>query len=80
MELGMAAFLIYSAASKDRRTQGLAAAALSLFGLGTCRFIGILAGHGVSAGTYQLLGTDLGGTTLCTIAFLVSRRSSNKRS
>jgi len=77
MELGMAAFLLYSAASKDRRTQGLAAAALSLFGLGTCRLIGIVLGQGVGAGTYQLLGTDLAGTTLCTVAFLVSRRASN---
>ena len=74
MELGMAAFLLYSAWSKDRRTQGLAAAAFSLLGLGTCRLIGIGLGHGVSAGTYQLLGTDLGGTALCATAFAVSRR------
>src|SRR5690242_280264 len=52
MEIGMAAFLVYSAASKDRRSQGLAAAALSLLGLGTCRLIGIALGHGVSAGTW----------------------------
>jgi F0F1-type ATP synthase assembly protein I len=79
MELGMAAFLLYSASSKDRRTQGLAAAALSLFGLGTCRLIGILLGHGVSAGTYQLLGTDLAGTTLCAVTFLVSRKADSSR-
>lgn len=78
MELGMAAFLVYSAWSKDRRTQGLAAAAFALLGLGTCRLVGILLDQDVSAGTYQLLGTDLGGTTLCAIAFLVSRGARNK--
>ena len=78
MEIGMAAFLVYSAASRSRRSQGLAAAALSLLGLGTCRLIGIVLGSGVGAGTYQLLGTDMAGTTLCAIAFVSSRRASER--
>ena len=78
MELGMAAFLIYSAWSKDRRTQGLAAAALSLLGLGTCRLIGIVCSRGVGAGTYQLLATDLGGTALCAFAFRASRSARHR--
>src|SRR5258705_12939060 len=40
MELGMAAFLVYSASSQDRRAQGLAPAALSLLGLGTGGLVG----------------------------------------
>jgi len=73
MELGLGVFLAYSGASKERRTQGLAAAAIVLCGLGCSRLIGILLGGGVSSGTYALLGTDLGGTALCATAFFVSR-------
>jgi hypothetical protein len=75
MELGFAAFLAYSAWAPARRSQGLAAAMLTLFGLGSARLIGILvAPDGVSGATKQLLATDFGGATLCTVAFVVSRR------
>ena len=74
MELGFAAFLAYSAWSPARRSQGLAAAMLTLFGLGLARLTGVLvAPDGVTAATKQLLATDFGGATLCTVAFLVSR-------
>ncbi len=76
MELGLGLFLAYSAMSPARRTQGLAAAAMTLSGLGLSRFIGILLAHdGVGAGTYQLLATDVLGTALCAAAFFVSRAS-----
>jgi hypothetical protein len=76
MELGFGAFLAYSAWSPARRSQGLAAAMLTLFGLGLARLIGILvAAGGVTGGTKQLLFTDLAGATLCTVAFVVSRRN-----
>ncbi len=75
MELGFGAFLTYSAWSPGRRSQGLAAAMLMLFGLGLARLTGILlAPGGVSGATRQLLATDLGGAALCTVVFLVSRR------
>ena len=52
----------------------LAAAMLTLFGLGLARLTGVLvAPDGVTAATKQLLATDFGGATLCTVAFLVSR-------
>ena len=74
MELGLGVFLAYSALAATRRTQGLAAAALTLAGLGLSRLTGILlVGSAVAAGTWQLLGTDVVGTVLCTAAFFVSR-------
>ncbi|MEO8874818.1 MAG: DUF4345 family protein [Polyangiaceae bacterium] len=75
MELGLGLFLAYSGLARERRTQGLAAAALCLGGLGTARLFGILAAGSVSGGTYQLLATDLFGTALCATAFFVSRKS-----
>lgn len=75
MELGFGAFLAYSAWSPARRTQGVAAAMMVLFGLGIARLIGIvLAEGGVTSGTRQLLVTDLGGAALCTVVFLLSRK------
>jgi uncharacterized protein DUF4345 len=75
MELGFAAFLAYSAWSPARRSQGLAAAMLTLFGLGLARLTGILvAPDGVTGATRQLLFTDFAGATLCTAMFVVSRR------
>ena len=74
MELGLALFLAYSCWSPSRRTQGLAAGALTLFGLGTARLIGILlAPGGVSSSTFGLLATDFTGVALFTAAFFVSR-------
>jgi hypothetical protein len=74
MELGFAAFLAYSAWSPARRSQGVAAAMLVLTGLGLARLAGILvAPDAVTGATKQLLGTDLGGAALCTVAFFVSR-------
>ena len=76
MELGLAAFLAYCAAAKSRRTVGLVAAVCSLLGLGCSRLAGILLVDGaVTSGTWQLLGTDFGGATLCAIAFFVSRKN-----
>lgn len=75
MELGLGLFLAYSAIAPARRTQGLAAAAITLAGLGLSRSIGILAAGAVTSGTYALLATDLIGTTLCATAFLVSRKN-----
>jgi hypothetical protein len=73
MELGLALFLIYSCWSPKRRTQGLAAGALTLFGLGLARLIGILlAPEGVSGSTIQLLATDFTGVALFGAAFYVS--------
>lgn len=75
MELGLAAFLGYSAWSPARRTQGLAAAMLTLFGLGLSRLTGVLvAPEGVTGATKQLLFTDFAGAALATFAFVVSRR------
>jgi hypothetical protein len=73
LELGLAAFLVYSALAPARRTQGLVALTLSLAGLGTCRLFGIAVAPGVSPATMQLLGTDLGGTALAAVALFVSR-------
>jgi Domain of unknown function (DUF4345) len=74
LELGMAMFLAYSCWSPKRRTQGLAAGALTLLGLGTARLIGILlAPEGVSSSTLGLLATDFTGVALFTAAFFVSR-------
>jgi hypothetical protein len=73
MELGLALFLVYSCWSAKRRSQGLAAGALTLFGLGTARLIGILvAPAGVSGETYKLLATDFAGVALFAAAFWVS--------
>jgi Domain of unknown function (DUF4345) len=75
MELGLGAFLAYSAWSPARRSQGLAAAMMTLLGLGLSRLIGIVfAAGGVSGATRQLLVTDLGGAALCAAVFFVSRR------
>jgi Domain of unknown function (DUF4345) len=79
MELGVGLFLGYSLASPLRRSQGLACATLALLGLGTARLIGILLEPHVSGATYQLLGTDLGGTTLCAVALVVSRARDRAR-
>ena len=74
MELGLGLFLIYSCWAPQRRTQGLAAGALTLLGLGSARLAGILlAPEGVSAATLQLLGTDFAGVALFAAAFYVSR-------
>ncbi|MEO7113795.1 MAG: DUF4345 family protein [Polyangiaceae bacterium] len=75
MELGLGLFLAYSAIAPARRTQGLAAAAITLAGLGVSRSIGIIAAESVTSGTYALLATDLTGTVLCIAAFLVSRKN-----
>lgn len=77
MELGLGLFLLYSCAAKARRSQGLAAAALTLGGLGVTRAIGIaVAVGGVGPGTYQLLVTDFLGIALTSAAFFVSRSRS----
>jgi hypothetical protein len=74
LELGLALFLAYSCWSPERRTQGLAAGALTLLGLGTARLIGIvLAPGGVGSGTFTLLATDFTGVALFSAAFYVSR-------
>ena len=77
LELGLAAFLVYSAVAPARRTQGLVALTLSLAGLGTCRLFGIVVAPGVSHATIQLLGTDLGGTALAVAALVVNRRTAH---
>lgn len=74
LELGLALFLVYSCWSPSRRTQGLAAGALTLFGLGTARLVGILlAPDGVSSSTLTLLATDITGIVWFSVAFYVSR-------
>lgn len=76
MELGLAAFLAFCATARSRRTLGLVAAVFSLLGLGCSRLIGILlVDSAVTGGTWQLLGTDFGGATLCAVAFFVSRKN-----
>lgn len=75
MELGLGLFLAYSAIAPSRRTQGLAAAAITLAGLGLSRSIGIIAAESVTSGTHALLATDLTGTVLCVAAFFVSRKN-----
>ena len=79
MELGFAIFLLYSTLARHRRTQGLAAAYLTLLGLGFSRLIGILLAESVSTGTLQLLATDLGGASLCFVAFMASRSEDRYR-
>jgi hypothetical protein len=75
MEIGLGLFLAYSAWSPARRTQGLAAGALTLGGLGLARIAGVLlAPGGAGPATSMLLITDLTGITLFVVAFLVSRR------
>jgi uncharacterized protein DUF4345 len=74
-EIGFGLFLAYSAWSPARRTQGLAAGALSLGGLGLARIAGVaLAPGGASHPTFVLMATDLIGIALFVTAFLVSRR------
>lgn len=74
LELGLGLFLVYSCWSPQRRTQGLAAGALTLLGLGGARLAGILlAPDGVSGSTHQLLATDFIGVALFAAAFYVSR-------
>jgi hypothetical protein len=76
LEIGLGLFLAYSAWSPARRTQGLAAGALALGGLGLARIAGVLvAPNGVGHATHLLLITDITGITLFVVAFLVSRRS-----
>ena len=75
LEIGFGLFLAYSAWSPARRTQGLAAGALVLGGLGLARIAGVLlAPGGAGHATSMLLITDLTGITLFVVAFLVSRR------
>lgn len=79
LELGFGLFLAYSALSPARRTQGLAAGALTLGGLGFARIAGIaLAPDGVSRATYSLLATDLIGIVVFTAAFVVSRNADRR--
>jgi hypothetical protein len=74
LELGLGLFLVYSCWAPQRRTQGLAAGALTLLGLGTARLAGILlAPEGVSGETLKLLATDFAGVALFAAAFYVSR-------
>lgn len=76
LELGLGIFIAYCTWSPARRPQGLAAAALTLWGLGLSRFVGIqLAPDGVSGATWQLLTMDLIGAVCCSLTFVVSRRS-----
>lgn len=75
LEIGLGLFLAYSAWSPARRTQGLAAGALTLGGLGLARIAGVLVAPGGAGHTTDMLMiTDLTGITLFTVAFLVSRR------
>ena len=78
LELGVGLFLSWCVASADRRTLGLTALALCLFGLGFSRLTGIVLAPDVTSATWQLLATDLGGAVLCTVALLVSRSVSPK--
>jgi hypothetical protein len=75
LEIGFGLFLAYSAAAASRRTQGLAAGALTLGGLGLARIAGIMvAPGGAGHPTFVLLATDLTGIAVFVTAFLVSRR------
>lgn len=76
MEIGLGLFLTYSAWSPARRTQGLAAGALALGGLGLARVAGVLvAPGGAGHATDLLLVTDFVGIALFSVAFFVSRRA-----
>jgi hypothetical protein len=76
MELGLALFLVHCNLAPSRRATGLAAATLTLLGLGSSRLIGILLAAGVvTAGTTQLLATDLAGTLICASVWIAYHRS-----
>ena len=75
LEIGIGVFLAYCALATNRRSIGLVAAMLALFGLGLARLAGILvAPEPVGGGTYQLLAMDLGGAVLFTAGAIVHRR------
>jgi hypothetical protein len=70
MEAGLGAFLLFCAVGKTRRTTGLAAAAMTMLGLGLARLFGIAADPaGVTGATHQLLATDFLGSALAFAAW-----------
>ena len=79
LELGVGVFLVVCALKPAMQFAGLLAATLALSGLALCRGLGIvLATDHVTGATWQLLATDITGSTLNALTLIVASRRMGK--